>query len=181
MAQAFHPPSLLKSGGQPSDDGLHELAASRWHGPPITWRPVVSYTTFSPLPSNAWRRLFSSALSCRRRQLPFSEVERPLLPGLSSRTCYGTGGRPWHCIPLFYGKVSHFRANGKIKWRWNDFARFSCLHYLLDFTGRSYECNAADYAELTYVSEDHVKCAAKDHVLHHERWCFSVQNGTSCF
>jgi len=49
-AQAFHPPSLLKSGGQPSDDGLHELAASRRHGLPVTWQPVVSYTTFSPLP-----------------------------------------------------------------------------------------------------------------------------------
>lgn len=49
-AQAFHPPSLQESDGQPSDDGLHELAASRRHGPAITRRPVVSYTTFSPLP-----------------------------------------------------------------------------------------------------------------------------------
>jgi len=34
----------MLSGGQPSDDGLRELAASGWHGPPITRRPVVSYT-----------------------------------------------------------------------------------------------------------------------------------------
>jgi len=33
------------------DDGLHELAASLRHSPPITRRLVVSYTTFSPLPS----------------------------------------------------------------------------------------------------------------------------------
>lgn len=31
------------------------------------------------------RRFFSSALTCRHRQLPFSEVEYPVLPGLSSR------------------------------------------------------------------------------------------------
>ena len=34
----------MLSGGQPSDDGLRELAASGWHAPPITRRPVVSYT-----------------------------------------------------------------------------------------------------------------------------------------
>lgn len=44
-------PSIAKiSGGQPSNDGLRELAASRWHSPMITHRLVVSYTTFSPLP-----------------------------------------------------------------------------------------------------------------------------------
>ena len=37
--------------------------------------------------SSTWEgRLFSSAYTCRRRQLPFSEVERLMLPGLSSRT-----------------------------------------------------------------------------------------------
>jgi len=39
------------------------------------------------LTHNECRRLFSSAISYRHRQLPFSEVERPALPGLSSRTC----------------------------------------------------------------------------------------------
>ena len=39
-----------KSGGQPSDDGIRELAAPSRHSPTITRRLVVSYTTFSPLP-----------------------------------------------------------------------------------------------------------------------------------
>ena len=52
--QAFYPPSLgsKPSGRRPShDDGLRELAASHGHSPPITRRLVVSYTTFSPLPT----------------------------------------------------------------------------------------------------------------------------------
>lgn len=36
-------------------------------------------------PCRTWRRLFSSAVTCRRRQLLLSEVECPVLPGLSSR------------------------------------------------------------------------------------------------
>ena len=46
-------PSIVSgdSGGQPSADGLHELAASRRHSPQIALRLVVSYTTFSPLPA----------------------------------------------------------------------------------------------------------------------------------
>ena len=45
------PPSIvLRSDGPPSDDGIHELAASRGHSTAITRRLVVSYTTFSPLP-----------------------------------------------------------------------------------------------------------------------------------
>ena len=53
----------------------------------VTPRLVVSCTTFSPLPrpTSGPRRLFSSVPTCRRRQLLFSEVERPALPGLSSR------------------------------------------------------------------------------------------------
>ncbi len=35
-AQAFHPPSFLQSDGQPSDDGLRELAASRLHSLTVT-------------------------------------------------------------------------------------------------------------------------------------------------
>ena len=50
-AWAFYPPQLHwnASSGQPSNNGLHELAASRWHSPIVTNRLVVSYTTFSPL------------------------------------------------------------------------------------------------------------------------------------
>ena len=44
-------PSTVYSGGQPSDDGLHELAASSGHSSTVTCRLVVSYTTFSPLPN----------------------------------------------------------------------------------------------------------------------------------
>jgi len=72
-----------KSGGQPSDDGLHELAAPRWNSPPITRRLVVSYTTFSPLPASG--RLFSSSISSCHQLLLLSEVGCPVLPGLSSR------------------------------------------------------------------------------------------------
>ena len=43
-------PSVDSSGGQPSNDGIHELAALGWHSTLITQRLVVSYTTFSPLP-----------------------------------------------------------------------------------------------------------------------------------
>lgn len=39
------------------------------------------------LTHNVYGRLFSSAISYRHRHLPFSEVECPALPGLSSRTC----------------------------------------------------------------------------------------------
>lgn len=49
-AQAFYPPSSLRSDGTPSNDGLHELAAPRWYSSLIAQRLVVSYTTFSPLP-----------------------------------------------------------------------------------------------------------------------------------
>ena len=37
--------------GDPLSDGLHELAASSGHSPVITHWLVVSYTTFSPLPT----------------------------------------------------------------------------------------------------------------------------------
>ena len=49
-ALAFYPPPSHRSDGTPSNDGIHELAAPRWHSPMITHRLVVSYTTFSPLP-----------------------------------------------------------------------------------------------------------------------------------
>ena len=57
----------------------------------VTRSLVVSYTAFSPLPcfvntlQKRWR-LFSSALTCCRQHLLFSEVEHPMLPGLSSYT-----------------------------------------------------------------------------------------------
>ena len=44
------PSIVLCSDGQPSDDGIRELAAPRWNSLTITRQLVVSYTTFSPLP-----------------------------------------------------------------------------------------------------------------------------------
>jgi hypothetical protein len=51
--QAFYPPSSAEAcqASSPYDDGLHELAAPRRHGMTVTSHPVVSYTTFSPLPT----------------------------------------------------------------------------------------------------------------------------------
>jgi len=54
------------------------------HSQTITRLLVVSYTTFSPLPRRSKAVVFF-CVSYRRRQLLFSEVERPVLPGLSSR------------------------------------------------------------------------------------------------
>ena len=51
IAQAFYPPLSQRSDGQSSNNGLRELAASRWHSPQITLWLAVSYTTFSPLPT----------------------------------------------------------------------------------------------------------------------------------
>ena len=58
---AFYPPSY-NSGGQPSDDGIHELAAPSRHSPMITHRLVVSYTSFSPLPCTPKRQSGHSLL-----------------------------------------------------------------------------------------------------------------------
>ena len=54
--------SFIYSAGYPTAlDGIRELAASRWNSPTITRRLVVSYTTFSPLPT--YGRSFSSPIS----------------------------------------------------------------------------------------------------------------------
>ena len=42
-----------------------------------------------------WWRSFSSALTCRHRQLLFSEVDCPMLPGLSSRIILHHRYNPW--------------------------------------------------------------------------------------
>ena len=52
-APAFYPPSCrMALGGQPSDDGIRELAASRRNSSTVIRRLVGSYPTFSPLPLN---------------------------------------------------------------------------------------------------------------------------------
>jgi len=45
--------ALRHSGGQPSADGIRELAASRRNSTTVTRRLVGSYPTFSPLPLRA--------------------------------------------------------------------------------------------------------------------------------
>ena len=92
MAQAFYPPLPLRSDGQSSNNGLHELAASRWHSPQIALRLVVSYTTFSPLPHlrvavilfchillSPIASIFGSGASCAARTflLPMKASDRP--------------------------------------------------------------------------------------------------------
>ena len=62
--------ALISSDGTPSNDGIHELAASRWHSPMITHRLVVSYTTFSPLPRTSVAVVFF----CRHLPSPTASI-----------------------------------------------------------------------------------------------------------
>jgi len=101
MAQAFYPPSRNSlagaSGGQPSVDGIHELAAPSRYSTTVASRLVVSYTTFSPLPRNGaviffYRHLLSPTASTFRSGA--SCAARTFL------SCTpGTSGRPGQCFP----------------------------------------------------------------------------------
>ena len=102
-APAFHPPSLSSGGHragnpgmtmvymnlQPPDGTARRSPAARWsltppsHPCPAGHANALGRRQFPP------RRLFSSAYTCCHQQLPFSEVERLVLPGLSSRTLCG--------------------------------------------------------------------------------------------
>ena len=117
MALAFYPPSRRSlagaSGGQPSVDGIHELAAPSRYSTTVASRLVVSYTTFSPLP------LFNLQLSIIHFQLSIVEEAviffyRHLLSPTASTfrsgascaartflSCTpGTSGRPGQCFIL---------------------------------------------------------------------------------
>ena len=76
---AFYPPSY-DSGGQPSDDGIHELAAPSRHSPMITHRLVVSYTTFSPLPNTPLQGGWAVVLFCRHLLSPIASTFRSGAP-----------------------------------------------------------------------------------------------------
>jgi len=101
------------SGGQPSSDGLHELAAPRWHSPTITRRLVVSYTTFSPLPP-ARRRdgghflLPTPAVTNSFYFRKWGTLCCPDFPPAPIRPegLQGTSDKPEHC---------HFGSKGTIK------------------------------------------------------------------
>ena len=56
--KAFYPPLCLRLGGLPSNNGLHELAAPERHSHAVACVLVVSYTTFSPLPSTKMAVIF---------------------------------------------------------------------------------------------------------------------------
>ena len=68
--------SRMTSGGLPSADGLHELAAPSRPSQTITRLLVVSYTTFSPLPFRAviffCRRLLSPIASIFGSGMPYA-------------------------------------------------------------------------------------------------------------
>jgi len=82
-------------------DGIHELAASSGNSTAITRRLVVSYTHLLTLTPQKERRLFSSSLTSRCRLLLLSEVERPVLPGLSSRPTFQKGQRQTAAVLSF--------------------------------------------------------------------------------
>ena len=91
------------SGGQPSADGIHELAASRWNSPAIARRLVVSYTTFSPLPPNSqFSKRGAVVLFFHIQPSPTASTFRSGAP-FAARTflscLLGTSDRPWHCFP----------------------------------------------------------------------------------
>ena len=115
MALAFYPPSRRSlagaSGGQPSVDGIHELAAPSRYSTTVTSRLVVSYTTFSPLPPfNLQLSIIHFQLSIVERAVVFfyrhllSPTASTFRSGVScaARTFLsctpGTSGRPGQCF-----------------------------------------------------------------------------------
>ena len=96
-----HEGEATDSGGQPSDGGLHELAASRRHSLTIARQLVVSYATFSPLP-------LPSPTRGRRRTNRGGHSLLPA-PTVASSFCF----RKWSalCCPDF--PLARLRASGK--------------------------------------------------------------------
>lgn len=82
------PPSVVASIGRTALRRRFTRTCSLQMAQPDSHLPAGSLLHYLlTLTYNECRRLFSSAISYRHRQLPFSEVECPVLPGLSSRTC----------------------------------------------------------------------------------------------
>ena len=79
------PPTMVYANLQPPDGTALRSPAGWWSLTPPS----------HPYP---FGRLFSSPVSCCHQQLALSPVERPMLPGLSSRTPMGTSDRPLHCF-----------------------------------------------------------------------------------
>ena len=84
------PPTMVYANLQPPDGTALRLPAGWWSLTPPS----------HPYPFGG--RLFSSPVSCCHQQLALSPVERPMLPGLSSRTLIcSTSDRPLHCFYMF--------------------------------------------------------------------------------
>ena len=73
---------------------------TRWS--PIGWwsltPPSHPYPIAHTEKQRTQGRLFSSTFTYCHQQLPFSEVGRPMLPGLSSRTLSMPAAEPGHCL-----------------------------------------------------------------------------------
>ena len=103
-APAFYPPSQpsvtgnsRQSGRRPSSmvyANLQPPAGTARRSPGGRWS--LTPPSHPYLPSVDDRRLFSSTVTCRRRQLVFSPVERLMLPGLSSCTPEGAPATSRH-------------------------------------------------------------------------------------
>ena len=82
--------------------------------------PVGWWSLTPPSHPYPYGRSFSSPVSCCHQQLAFSPVERPKLPGLSSRT-HRASDRPLHCFQL--AKVVQNERKTKYIWIF-----LSCIH-----------------------------------------------------
>jgi len=110
LSVALRPqPSGIRSDGQPSDDGLHELAAPSRHSTTVASRLVVSYTTFSPLPPRTTGKSRNQPVSAEAVVLFCLHLLSPVACTFTSgascaaRTflsCHrGTSDRPERCFP----------------------------------------------------------------------------------
>jgi len=96
------PPTMVYANLQPPDGTALRLPAGWWSLTPPS----------HPYP---FGRLFSSPVSCCHQQLALSPVERPMLPGLSSRTLKSTSDRPLHCFQFanVHKKFDTAKLSGK--------------------------------------------------------------------
>ena len=101
------PTSLRNPDEPPGIRNLFDLSAHKvYHAPPVTSRPVVSYTTFSPLPHiAAWRYILCGTVCS-----PHLFRLDPFL--LGSMVLYAA--RTFLRIRRHSGKAKHFRPKGRI-------------------------------------------------------------------
>ena len=97
-------------------------------------RSPVGWWSLTP-PSHPYPcgRSFSSSISSCRQLLLFSEVGRPMLPGLSSRTIADASGRPKHCLLSFLRLFLWFFFYVKIDCREFEVVGIEILHIVFAF------------------------------------------------